>query len=666
MALLFVACKGKKETSDDFKYQIDKFADIKILRYKVPGFENLSLKQKKLIYYLSEAALSGWDITWDQNFKHNLVIRKTLEEIYKNYEGDRNSENFQKFLIYLKRVWFSAGIHHHYSNDKFLPDFSQEYFTELINNSPKANFPDCFKTKEELINTLKPILFDASIASKKVYQSTDKDMVLSSAGNFYENVNQHEVDEYYKKLTDTTDKNPISYGLNSKVVKEKGKIVEKVWKLNGMYGTAIEKIIFWLSKAKDVAENDLQKQTIEKLIEYYKTGDLKLFDEYNILWVQDTASIVDFVNGFIEVYDDPLARKAMWESIVNFKNIEATRRTEILSANAKWFEENSPVDNKFKKKDVKGVSAKVITAAILGGDLYPSTAIGINLPNADWIRKEHGSKSVTIENITYSYDQAALRSGFLEEFAYSKKEIERARKYGFISGNLHTDLHECLGHGSGQMLPGIKAEDLKNYHSTIEEARADLFALYYIMDKKMVELGLLPSLEAAKAEYDGFFRNGLFTQLVRIEPGKDVEEAHMRNRQLIAKWCYEKGKDDNVIEFKKKNGKTYVVINDYNKLRTLIGDLLKEIQRIKSEGDYETAKTLVENYGVKVDQNLHKEALERYTKLNLAPYSGFVNPVYTPVYKDGEIIDVKIEYPDDYIKQMLYYSEKYSFLPFYN
>jgi dipeptidyl-peptidase III len=540
------------EQPDTFQYLSEQFADLKILRYQVPGFETLTLNQKKLLYYLSQAAVSGRDILWDQNGKYNLAIRKTLENIVQTYKGDRNTEDFQKFMVYTKRVWFSNGIYHHYATDKILPEFSKEYFSDLIDHSDKSGFVlPKGKTWEQFISTLLPVIFDPKVMPKRVWQDPSKDLVQNSACHFYDGVTEKEAEEYYKKLKNPQDATPLSYGLNTRLVKENGKIVEKVWKSGGMYGPAIDEIVKWLEKALPFAENVPQKLTIEKLIAFYKTGDLKTWDEYNIDWVKDTASQVDFVNGFIEVYGDPLGMKATWESVVNIRNEEATERTIKLSDNAQWFEDNSPVDKRFKKKKVKGVSAKVITVVQLGGDCYPSTPIGINLPNADWIRKEHGSKSVTIENITYSYDQADLKSGSLEEFAGSQEEIDLARKYSFISGNLHTDLHECLGHGSGQLLAGVSTEALKNYHSTLEEARADLFALYYMMDPKMIDLGLLPSLDAAKAEYTGYIRNGLMKQLVRIEPGKNLEEAHMRNRQMIAKWCFEKGKPDNVIEFYK-------------------------------------------------------------------------------------------------------------------
>lgn len=677
MVLGLMACNPKqdkqedskaKAKQDDFEYKIDQFADLRIMRYHIPGWEDLSLKQKKLVYYLSQAALAGRDIVFDQNFKYNLAIRKTLEEIYNNYKGDRKSDQFNEFMIYLKRVWFSNGIHHHYSTDKIMPGFSQEYFAKLANNSDEAEFPvKEGQSVEEFIAWISPYMFDPTVAPKKIETDPDKDIVLESATNFYaDEVNQAEVLAFYEKVKDPDDKTPVSFGLNSKIIKENGQIKEEVYKFGSLYAPAIEKIVYWLEKAKEVAENEQQKKGFEKLIGYYKTGDLETWDEYNVLWLNDGNAFVDYVNGFIEVYGDPLGMKATWESVVDFKNLEATKRTKVISENAQWFEENSPVDPRFKKKEVKGVTAKVITVAQLGGDCYPSTPIGINLPNADWIRKEHGSKSVTMDNITYAYDQVAMQSGFLEEFAASQEEIDRQRKYGSQADNIHTDMHECIGHASGQLLPGTSSEALQSYSSALEESRADLFALYYMMDPKMIELGLLPKLEAAKAEYDGYIRNGLMTQLTRIELGKDIEQAHMRNRQLIAKWCYEKGKADNVIEMFEKDGKTYVRINDYEKLRELMGQLLAEVQRIKSEGDYKTGKELVETYGVKVDPELHAEVKERYAKLNLAPYGGFVNPNLIPVEENGEITDVKVEYPDDYVGQMMEYSTNYSFLPVYN
>ncbi len=673
MSVILFSCdiKTEKQTedqpNDEFKFLIDQFDDLKIMRYQIPDFEILTLEQKKLVYYLSQAALAGRDIIFDQNFKHNLCIRRTLEAIVENYNGDKENAEYNNVMVYLKRVWFSNGIHHHYSTEKFTPDFSKEYFAELVNAVNESKLPlQDGETKEDLISKLTPLMFDTAIASKRVCQDSEMDMIVNSANNFYEGVTQEEVEKYYSAIIDITDITPVSHGLNSKVVKEDGKVVEKVYKIGGMYTEAIEKIVYWLEKASTTTETAVQKAAMEKLIEYYKTGDLRTFDEFNILWVNDLESEVDYVNGFTEVYGDPLGMKATWESVINFKDKIATERAIIISDNAQWFEDNSPTDPRFKKKEVKGVSAKVITVAQLGGDCYPSTPIGINLPNADWIRAEYGSKSVTMENITFSYDKASEGNGFLEEFVYSQEEIGLAKKYGFIAGNLHTDLHECLGHGSGQLLPGVSTDALKNYHSPLEEARADLFALYYLMDKKMVDFGLMPSLEVAKVEYNGYIKNGLMTQLTRIELGKSIEQAHMRNRQLIAKWCYEKGVAENVILMEKRDGKTFVFINDYEKLRGIFAELLIEVQRIKSEGDYEAGKSLVENYGVKVDYELHKEILDRFKKLNLAPYGGFINPVLVPVKENGEIIDIKVEYPDNYTDQMMEYSKKYSFLPDYN
>jgi len=657
-----------KENNDTFSFLIDRFADIKIMQYQVPEWDKLSLQQKKLVYYLSQAALSGRDIIWDQNYKYNLVIRRILENIIEHYKGDRNSKEWQEFMIYVKRVWFANGIHHHYSSEKMLPNFNKDYFINLIKNSPNSNWPLLENENlQQLIDKIVPIIFDPNVDSKKVNTKEGEDLIKTSSNNFYEGVTEKEVIEYYKKIKIYNDTNPISYGLNSKLIKINGKIVEKTWKIGGMYSQAIEKIVYWLEKAATVAENQLQKQVIHKLIEYYKTGDLKTFDEYNILWVKDTVSHIDFVNGFIEVYGDPLAMRGSWEALVNFKDVEATKRAEIISKNAKWFENNSPVSPEFKKKNIKGVSAKVITVVQLAGDCYPSTPIGINLPNANWIRRVYGSKSVTIDNITYAYDQSAKNSGFIQEFAYSQKEIEMNEKYGYLASKIHTDLHECVGHGSGQLKPGVTAEALKNYHSVIEETRADLFALYYIMDKKLIELNIMPTLEVGKTAYNNYIRNGLMTQLARIELNKNIEQAHMRCRQLIAKWAFDKGLQDKVIEKKIKNGKTYFVINDYDKLRSIFAEMLKEIQRITSEGDYAAAKKLVEQYAVKVDINLHKEVKGRYDKLNLAPYGGFINPILTPVYdQNGEIIDVKLSYSGDYVAQMMYYSKNYSFLPSYN
>lgn len=667
---------GSKDSlkKDDFKYLVEQFADVKVMRYTIPGFEKLSLKQKELIYYLCQAAYCGRDITFDQNYKFNLLIKRTLEAIVRSFNGDRESDDFKKFMTYTKRFWFMNGIHHHYSTDKIFPEFSKEYFAELVKNSPDKKPPlENGEKIDDLLKKVTPIIFDPAIAPKRVSLDSGKDLVANSANNFYEGVTQKEVESFYNSLMKPDDKTPVSYGLNSKLTREivtrgttPGKIIEKVWKIDGMYGKAIEQIVSWLEKAANVAENDKQKASLQKLIEYYKTGDLKTWDDYNILWVLDLDASVDVVNGFIEVYGDPMSKKATWESVVNFKDVEATKRSEIISANAQWFEDHSPVDDRFRKKEVKGVTAKVITVAALGGDCFPTTPIGINLPNADWIRRDHGSKSVTMENITYAYDQAALGNGMLEEFCLNSEEIELTKKYGFLAGNLHTDLHECLGHGSGQLLPGVSADAMKNYHSALEEARADLFALYYIMDPKMVELGILPTLEAAKAEYSSYIRNGLMIQLVRIELGKTIEQAHMRCRQLIAGWCYEKGMAEKVISKETKDGKTYFVINDYEKLKKLFGELLKEMQRIKSEGDFEAGKNMVEKYAVAIDPVLHKEVKERYAKLNLAPYGGFMNPELEPVMQDGKIIDVRVSYPDNYTKQMMDYAEKYSFLPVIN
>jgi dipeptidyl-peptidase-3 len=673
LVALAVGCKKKEPApgpaaaapaAPEFAWQIDQFADLRILRYQVPGFEALAPAQKELVYYLSEAALCGRDIIFDENFKYNLAIRRTLDAVVQGYKGDRNDPRWGEFMVYVKRVWFSNGIHHHYSNDKFVPGFDADYFASLVRGSEGVSFPLAEgQSVDGFLAFLRPILFDPAVAAKKVSQDSATDLVANSAVNFYDGVTQPEVEAFYRGIIDEKDPRPISYGLNSRLIKKGGKVVEEVASLNGLYGPAIAKIVFWLEKAAGVAENEQQKKVIEALVAYYRSGELKQFDAYNILWVEDLASLIDFINGFIEVYNDPLGRKASWESVVNFKDLAATKRADIISANAQWFEDHSPVDAKYKKKEVKGVSAKVITAAMLGGDCYPSTPIGINLPNANWIRKDFGSKSVTIENITYAYDQSSLKSPFGPEFSYSEELLERARKYGPLAGNIHTDLHEVLGHGSGQLMPGVGSESLKNYHSAIEESRADLFALYYIMDDKMIELGLLPNADAAKAEYDLDVRNGLMTQLTRIQPGKTIEEAHMRSRAMVSHWVYEKGKAENVIGRVTKDGKTYFVVNDYQKLRQLYGRLLAEVQRITSEGDYQAAKALMEDYGVQVDQDLHKEVLERYAKLHLAPYAGFVNPVYTPVVENGRIVDVKISLEEGYVEQMLRYGRDYSFLP---
>jgi len=670
LVVLSAGCKKKAPepaaaapAAPEFQWQIDQFADLRILRYQVPGFEALTPKQKELVYYLGEAALCGRDIIFGQNYKHNIKILRTLDAVVRGYKGDRNDPRFAAFMTYVKRIWFSSGIHHHYSNDKFAPGFEAGYFAALVKDSEGVAFPLAEgQTVDDLVAFLTPVLFDPAVAPKKFIQDASQDLVVNSAVNFYEGVTQAEVEAYYKSLVDEKDETPVSYGLNTRVVKRDGRIVEEAAKVDGLYGPAIAKIVHWLEKAAGVAENDHQRKVIEALIAYYRTGDLEDFDAYNILWVRDTVSLIDFVNGFIEVYNDPLGMKASWESVVNFKDLAATKRADAISANAQWFEDNSPVDPRFKKKEVKGVSAKVITAATLGGDCYPSTPIGINLPNANWIRKNHGSKSVTIENINYAYDQSDLKSGFGPEFTYSAELLERARTYGPQAGNIHTDLHEVLGHGSGQLLPGVADDALKNYSSAVEESRADLFALYYIMDEKMLELGLLPSLDAAKAEYDGEIANGLMTQLKRIQPGMTIEQAHMRGRAMVSHWVYEKGQPENVISRLTKDGKTYFVINDYPNLRRLYGQLLAEVQRITSEGDYEAAKALIETYGVQVDQELHKEVLERYAKLNLAPYAGFVNPVYTPVVENGRIVDVKIDLTEGYVEQMLRYGRDYAFL----
>ena len=668
---LLTACSGSKTTTaeaDKFDYTVEQFADLQILRYRVPGFENLSLQQKELVYYLTEAALQGRDILFDQNGKYNLRIRRTLEAVYTGYKGDKNTPDFKAMEVYLKRVWFSNGIHHHYGSEKFVPGFAPEFFKEAMLSVDASTLPLAEgQTVEQLCDELFPVIFDPAVMPKRVNQAAGEDLVLTSACNYYDGVTQKEAEDFYNAMKDPKDETPVSYGLNSRLVKENGKIQEKIWKVGGLYGQAIDKIVYWLKKAEGVAENPEQKAVIAELIKFYETGDLKTFDEYAILWVKDLNSLVDFVNGFTESYGDPLGMKASWESLVNFKDMEATHRTEIISGNAQWFEDHSPVDKQFKKDEVKGVSAKVITAAILAGDLYPATAIGINLPNSNWIRSHHGSKSVTIGNITDAYNKAAHGNGFNEEFVYSDAELQLIDKYADLTGELHTDLHECLGHGSGKLLPGVDPDALKAYGSTIEEARADLFGLYYVADPKLVELGLTPNEDAYKAEDDTYLMNGLMTQLVRIEPGNNVEEAHMRNRQLIARWVFEKGAADKVVELVKKDGKTYVVVNDYEKLRELFGELLSEIQRIKSTGDYQSAHDLVENYAVKVDPALHAEVLERYKKLNLAPYKGFVNPKYEAVVDAaGKITDVKVTYDEGYAEQMLRYSKDYSNLPSIN
>ena len=654
MAAALVSCSDKAAKEGDFKYLMDEFADLKIMRYQVPGWDALTLQQKEYVYHLSEAAKYGRDIIWMQNCKYNLDVRKALENILENYKGDRTCEDWTKFETYAKRVFFSNGIHHHYAEDKFFPECSQEYFQSLM-----TAVGDEAKCAELL-----PVIFDPAVYPARKMMA-GKDIVAESAVNFYDGVTRAEVEAFYAAMVDPSDKTPVSYGLNSKVVKgADGVVREDVYKVGGLYGPALEKICAELEKAAAVAENETQKAYIADLVKYYQTGDLKLWDEYNIKWVNDTLGTVDFVNGFVEDYNDPLGRKATWEGLVNFKDAEASLRTELISENAQWFEDNSPVDRRFKKKEVKGVTAKVINVAVLAGDCYPAAPIGINLPNADWIRREHGSKSVTIANLTSAYNMAAQESpkNQLGEFAWSEEEIALEKKYGALTNDLHTDLHECLGHGSGQLLPETSPNALGEYSSALEETRADLFGLYYLADPKLVELGILPDMEAYKAQYTSFIRNGIFTQFTRVELGKKNMESHMQDRKLIAQWCYEKGLADNVIEKKVRDGKTYFVVNDFEALRGLFGDLLAEVQRIKSEGDYEAGKALVENYAVNIDYDLHKEVLERYSSLGLKPYGGFLNPEIVPVEKNGEIVDYELVYADGYIDQMLQYGRDYSTL----
>lgn len=648
---------------ETFHYTVEQFADLQILRYRVPGFERLSLKQKMLVYYLSQAALEGRDILFDQNGKYNLQIRKLLEAVYIHYQGDRTTEDFQQFEIYLKRIWFSNGIHHHYACDKLVPGFSAEYLTHLMASVDPSVLPvNKGESVRAMCGKLFPVIFNPDVMPKRVNQADGEDLVLTSAANYYEGVTQAEAEAFYAaRKAEGSPTEPVMYGMNSRLAKVDGQIQEQVWKVGGMYSAAIGKIIGWLEKAGEYAENESQHEVIRLLIDFYRTGDLHTFDVYSIAWLKDTASHIDFVNGFIESYGDPLGMKASWESIVDFKDAEATRRTELISSHAQWFEDHSPVDARFKKEAVKGVSAKVITAAILAGDLYPSTAIGINLPNSNWIRSVHGSKSVTIGNLTEAYNRAARGNGFREEFVYSDVERKLLDTYADITDDLHTDLHECVGHGSGKLLPGVDADALRAYGSTIEEARADLFGLYYLADAKLVEWGLVPDAEAYKAEYYSYMMNGLMTQLVRIEPGRTVEEAHMRNRQLIARWALQQGREAKVVELVVREGKTYVRVNDYVQLRALFGKLLSEVQRIKSEGDYEAARRLVETYGVQIDPALHAEVLQRYERLHLAPYKGFVNPVYTlQTDAEGNVTDVQIAYTEGYAEQMLRYSREYS------
>ena len=666
IAGLLTACapSDKKAQNGEFKYLVDEFADLKVMRYQIPNWDELTLQQKEYIYYLGEAAKCGRDILADQNFKYNLTVRKTLEAILNSYDGDKKCADYQNFVVYAKRVFFSNGIHHHYAEDKMFPEISEEYFANLVKNSDIQYLPLAEgETVDEFINFITPVIFDKDLY--KMRRSGEEDIIQNSCVNFYKgNINKGEVEAFYDAQRKPNDAQPISYGLNSKLVKENGKLREDVYKVDGLYGKAIEQIIYWLKKANEVAENDSQRNYTNLLIDYYTTGCLKTWDEYNIAWVQDSISNIDFVNGFIEDYNDPMGMKATWEAIVDFKDMEETKRSEIISANAQWFEDNSPVDERFKKKECKGVSAKGIIVTTLAGDCFPAPPIGINLPNADWIRKDYGSKSVTITNLMDAYDKAANESpkSVLAEFAYSQEEIDLCKQYSSMADVLHTDLHECLGHGSGQLLPTTPQNALKEYSSALEEARADLFGLYYCADPKMVELGILPNMECYKAQYADFIRNGLMSQLARIELGKNITESHMQDRALISWWCYEHGQNDNVIERVTRDGKTYFVINDYEKLRGLFGELLAEIQRVKSEGDYEEGKRLIETYAVKIDPELHKEVKARYEALGLKPYGGFINPDIVPVVKGGKVVDYQVNYPCDFLQQHLDYGKKYSFV----
>lgn len=671
-AVISLAACGQDKSNhnmNSFQYQTEQFADIRILRYEIPGFDELSLQQKTLIYYLHEAAQSGRDIYWDQNYRHNLTIRKTLEEIIKHYNGNRQSIDFQNFLTYAKRVFVANGIHHHYSSNKIIPDFSEAYFIDLINNSPAGNFPI---HGEENINTLIykliPILFDPEIDAKKVNLDPDVDMAMESATHFYHDVTQKEVEEFYGRFRDTDNERPLSWGLNSQLTKTGETVTERVWRFDGMYSQAIEQIIQWLEKALPVAENEYQRKIIRKLIEFYETGDLAIFDEYSILWVQDTVSEVDFTNGFIEVYGDPFGLKGSYQSMVSIIDKESSLRTELISDNAQWFEDQLPIDEAYKKPEVSGISARAINIAAVAGDNSPTPPLGVNLPNSDWIRREYGSKSVTITNIAHAYHQASLESGVIAEFACNETEVDLARNYGFMANNLHTDLHEIIGHGSGRLKPGVAemSISLKNYASVIEEARADLAALYFMLDPKLVELGIIPTLDVGKAQYNSYIKNGLMQQLYRIEPGQNIEQTHMRNRQLIASRVFEMEKEENVIEKTIVDGKTCFVIRNHEKLRELFGELLREVQRIKSEGDYDAARELVENYGVKVDQELLKEVHNRYSKLGIPPYTAFINPRFIPVVRNDRIVDIRLEYPGDFLEQMMFYGERYKYLPTHN
>jgi dipeptidyl-peptidase-3 len=672
--LLTTACNPstpsvKKDSESDFKVSADRFADLEVLRYQVPGFDELTSQQKELAYYLTEAALCGRDIIWDQKYKHNLRIRKVLEAIFESSKADKNTPEWSKFEVYAKRVFFSNGIHHHYSNMKILPEFDAAYFATLVKGADAAKLPlDAGQTVDQLLEMLNPVIFDPKVDNKIVDLSPDIDNVKASANNFYEGVTQQEVEAYYAAKIKKDDLTPISWGLNSKMVKENGAVTEKVWKVGGMYSQAIEKIVFWLEKAITVAENDKQKKALQLLVEYYKTGDLKKWDEYNIAWVADVDSRLDVVNGFIEVYGDAIGKRASFESVVSMKDMEATKRIAAIAKEAQWFEDHSPIADEHKKKEVKGITAKVITVIQEAGDAAPSTPIGINLPNANWIRQQHGSKSVSLGNIVHAYNEAGKTSPMLKEFAVSEEQIKRAKEFASLAGDLHTDMHEVIGHASGQINKGVGDPDqtLKNYASTLEEARADLVALYFVMDKKLVDMGVMPSLEVGKAEYDNYIMNGLITQLTRLNLGEHLEEAHMRNRQLVAQWAYEKGKAENVIEWIKRDGKTYVKVNDYDKLRKLFGDLLREIQRIKSEGDYKAATALVEGYGVKVNQELLKEVKERFNKLNVAPYKGFIQPNVAAEMEGDKVKNVTITIPDNFLEQQLHFGKKYSFLPYKN
>lgn len=669
------ACQNRpsdtpSEPQAEFQVLADQFADLQVLRYRIPGFENLTLQQKELLYYLSQAARSGHDIIWDQNYRHNLLIRKTIENIVEHYEGDRKDPRWEQFMVYAKRVWFSNGIHHHYSTRKLIPEFDTAYWNALIQGCPKATFPvtpSC-SNPAQLAAFLQPILFDPKIDAKRVNQESGIDLVQGSANNFYSGVTQKEVEAYYKPLKNPADTTPVWFGLNSRLTKVNGKVTEIPWKSGGLYGQAIDQIVFWLQKAITVAENPKQKKALELLVEYYKTGDLKTWDAYNIAWVQDTESMIDVVNGFIEVYGDPLGMRASYESVVSFRDMEATKRIKAIGDQAQWFEDQSPILAEHKKAKVTGISAKVITVVQEAGDASPSTPIGINLPNADWIRKMHGSKSVALGNIVYAYNEMGAKGSSIQEFAWDQAEIDRSKKFGPLAGDLHTDLHEVIGHASGQLNPGIGTpkETLKQYASTLEEARADLVALYYIMDPKLIELGVMPSLEVGKAEYDGYIRNGLMLQLRRLEPGENLEESHMRNRQLNAAWAYQKGLANKVIERKQRDGKTYFVVNDYNALRDLFGQLLREIQRIKSEGDFKAGQALVETYGVKVEQALVAEVKKRFESIQSKPYSGFIQPRLVPVMVQGKIKDVKVEYPDNFVEQMMEFGREYATLPVVN